>query len=50
MKKDGSISYRGACYYQSAAPAWSKLTGIVGVFEFEVDPQGNTKGQLWEWK
>jgi len=35
---------------ERAFPAWAKLTGIVGVFEFEVDPQGNTKGQLWEWK
>jgi hypothetical protein len=50
LKKDGSISYRGACYYQSASPPWAKLNSIVGVFEFEVDAQGNTKGQLWEWK
>ncbi len=50
MKKDGSISYRGACYYQSAAPAWAKLNSIAGVFEHDIDPQGNTKGQLWEWK
>ncbi|NRF65652.1 hypothetical protein HLB44_01510 [Aquincola sp. S2] len=50
MKKDGAISYRGAVYYQSASPAWQKLNSIAGVFEFEIDPQGNTKGQLWEWK
>ena len=50
MKKDGSVSYRGALYYQSASPAWSRLNSISVVFEYEVDPQGNTKGQLWEWK
>ena len=50
LKKDGSISYRGACYYQTASPAWAKLNRVAGVFEFEVDAQGNTKGQLWEWK
>lgn len=50
MKKDGSISYRGACYYQSASPAWARLNSIVGVFEYEVDAQGNTKGQFSEWK
>lgn len=50
IKKDGSISYRGACIYQSASQAWLRLNSIAGVFEFEVDPQGNTKGQLWEWK
>lgn len=49
-KPDGSVSYRGACYYQSASPAWAKLNSIAGVFEYEVDAQGNTKGQLWEWK
>ena len=42
MKKDGSISYRGACYYQSAAPAWGRLNSIAGIFEYEVDAQGNT--------
>jgi hypothetical protein len=26
------------------------LNSISVVFEYEVDPQGNTKGQLWEWK
>jgi hypothetical protein len=50
LKKDGAISYRGACYYQSASPAWAKLNSIAGVFEYEVDAQGNTKGQLTEWK
>ncbi|HEY9068420.1 MAG TPA: hypothetical protein VIO33_25775 [Burkholderiaceae bacterium] len=50
MKQNGSISYRGACYYQSASPAWSRLNSIAGVFEYEVDAQGNTRGQLWEWK
>jgi hypothetical protein len=50
MKKDGAISYRGAIYYQSAAPAWAKLNALAGVYEYEIDAQGNTKGQLWEWK
>jgi hypothetical protein len=50
MKKDGAISYRGACYYQSASPAWMRLNSIAGVFEYEVDAQGNTRGQIWEWK
>jgi hypothetical protein len=50
FKKDGSISYRGALYYQSASPAWARLNSIAGVFEYEVDAQGNTKGQLWEWR
>ena len=50
LKADGSVSYRGACYYQSASPAWAKLNSLAGIFEYEVDAQGNTRGQLWEWK
>ncbi|MBW8830470.1 MAG: hypothetical protein JF606_13750 [Burkholderiales bacterium] len=50
LKKDGSVSYRGAVYYQSASPAWARLNSIAGVFEYELDSQGNTRVQLWEWK
>lgn len=50
LKQDGSVSYRGAIYYQTASPAWQRLNGTAIVFEYEVDAQGNTRGQLWEWK
>jgi hypothetical protein len=50
MKKDGAVSYRGAIYYQSTSGAWSRLNSMAVVFEYEVDPQGHTKGQMWEWK
>lgn len=50
LKKDGSVSYRGSLYYQTSAPAWSRLNHIVGVFEYEVDPHGATRAQIWEWK
>jgi hypothetical protein len=50
LKKDGSVSYRGAIYFQSASPAWVKLNSQAVVFEYEVDAQGNTKAQDWEWK
>jgi hypothetical protein len=50
VKKDGAASYRGAIYYQSAAQAWVRLNSVAAVFEFEADPQGNTKSELWEWK
>ena len=50
VKKDGSVSYRGAVYYQTASAAWSRLNSIASVFEFEVDAQGNSRAQLWEWK
>ena len=50
MRKDGSASYRGALYYQSSSARWSRLNGIAAIFEYEVDAQGKTRAQLWEWK
>lgn len=50
IKKDGAVSYRGAVYYQTASPKWTRLNSVAGIFEYEVDPQGNTRSQLWEWK
>lgn len=50
IKKDGGVSYRGAIYFQSASAAWSRLNSVASLFEFEVDAQGNSRAQLWEWK
>ena len=45
-----AISYRGAIYYQSASPEWSRLNKVAAIFEYEVDEQGNTDAKIWEWK
>jgi hypothetical protein len=50
IKKDGSVSYRGALYYHSASSAWARLNGVACIFEFEVDSEGNCRGKTWEWK
>jgi hypothetical protein len=50
LKKDGGVSYRGAIYYQSSSPTWSRLNGFATLFEYEVDAQGNTHSQHWEWR
>jgi len=50
VRAGGAASYRGAVYYQTDTPAWSRLNGIATVFEFEVDAQGKTLARLWEWK
>ncbi len=50
IKKDGSVSYRGALYFQTTSSAWSRLNGLAVLFEFDVDPQGHTKAQLTEWR
>lgn len=46
----GGISFRGAIYFQTMSPAWSRLNGMAVVFEHEVDRQGELHDQLWEWK
>jgi hypothetical protein len=50
IKKDGSVSFRGAVYYQSSSPKWSRLNSVAAIFEHEVDSAGNVHSQLWEWK
>ena len=50
MKKDGGGSYWGAVYYQSSSPKWSRLNSVAAIYEYEVDAEGNSRSQLWEWK
>ena len=50
LKNDGTVSYRGAVYYQSSSAKWSRLNSVAAIFEYEVDAQGNTRTQQWEWK
>jgi hypothetical protein len=47
---DGSISYRGALYYQSNTPRWSRLNGTTGVYEHDAAADGSVKTKTWEWK
>jgi hypothetical protein len=46
----GAVSYRGAVYFTTATPKLARLNSCAVVFEFEVDPQGNTHTKNWEWK
>jgi len=50
IRKDGGLSYRGAIYYQTSSAAWLRLNAVAAIFEYEVDAQGNSRSQLWEWK
>ncbi len=47
----GKISFRGSLF--SRAPSEGKLSSfnnVVGVFEYEVDEEGNCSSKVWEWK
>jgi hypothetical protein len=46
----GSVSYRGAIYYQTTTSSLQRLSEVAAVFEYDVDGDGNTVGRLWEWK
>jgi len=46
----GATNYRGAVYFQTAAPAFIRLNGVCGVTEHAMDAQGNSHGVVWEWK
>jgi hypothetical protein len=48
--KNGAVSYRGALYYQTASTKLQKLNTIATLFEYDVDPNGNTASKLYEWR
>jgi hypothetical protein len=50
MRSDGGASFRGAVYYQTTSPKWTRLNSIASIFEHEVDAEGNVHSNLWEWK
>ena len=50
MKKGGAATYRGALYYQKMPARWSRLNKVAVLFEYEIDAQGNTHSEYWEWK
>ena len=49
----GVLNWRGAIFFEASSEGEEKLgflNNIVGVFEAEVDAQGNFRDKTWEWK
>ena len=49
----GKISFRGSVFYRTTSTGGGEisfLNNVVGVFEYEVDEQGNSSTKVWEWK
>ena len=44
----GSVSYCGSLSYTTKSTKLAKLNGISGIFQFEVDAQGNTHSRVFE--
>ena len=50
LQAGGAVSYRGCISYSTASAKLARLNSIAGVFEFDVDANGNTRSKVWEWK
>ena len=48
LDQNGSVHYSGSLSYSTSSQRLSKLNGISGVFQFSVDPEGNTYSRTWE--
>jgi hypothetical protein len=47
----GSINYRGSIFYSTSSNGkLAFLNNLIGVFESEIDTEGNFSGKIWEWK
>ena len=47
---DGGAIFRGAVYFQAAAPSLSSLNGTCGIYHWDVDAEGTATWEIWEWK
>jgi len=50
FQEGGAIRYRGSISYTTTSPKLAHLNSVAGVFEFEVDRDGNTQSKLFDWK
>jgi hypothetical protein len=44
----GSIQYCGSLSFTTTSKKLAQLNGVAGVFQFDIDAQGNTNSQVWE--
>ncbi len=51
VSSSGSINYRGLIFYStSSSGKLAFLNNLIGVFESEIDTEGNFSEKIWEWK
>ena len=47
----GGIKWRGSIFYSTSSTGkLASLNNIIGVFESEIDSEGNYSEKIWEWK
>jgi hypothetical protein len=51
VSSSGSINWRGSIFYSTSSNGkLAFLNNLVGVFEVEIDTEGNFSEKIWEWK
>ena len=51
VSSSGSINYRGSIFYSTSSNGkLAFLNNLIGVFESEIDTEGNFSEKIWEWK
>jgi hypothetical protein len=51
FSSSGSVKWRGSVFFRtSSGGKLAFLNNIVGVFESEIDADGNFSEKTWEWK
>jgi hypothetical protein len=51
VSSSGSIYWRGSIFYSTSSNGvLSFLNNLIGVFEVEIDTEGNFSEKIWEWK
>jgi hypothetical protein len=50
LKERGAVSYRGVVYFRTMFQKLARLNNTSGVFEFEIDAEGEVHWTIWEWK
>ena len=48
--KGTAVNWRGSVFYTTASKNLSRLNGLCCVFEYDVDENGNSKGNVHEWR
>ena len=51
VSSSGSINYRGSIFYKYISNGkLAFLNNLIGIFESEIDTEGNFSEKIWEWK
>ena len=51
VRSSGSINYRGSIFYSTSSNGkLAFLNNLIGIFESEIDTEGNFSEKIWEWK